>query len=51
VLANNQLSVDGLDIYYDPAAIEILTSNAAVLSWAKTQSNGEKYFRRMYLGK
>jgi hypothetical protein len=51
VLPNNKLSVDGLDIYYDPATIETLTSNTAIFSWAKTLSNGERYFRRIYLSK
>ena len=51
VLPNNKLSVSGLDIYYDPAAIETLTFNTAIFSWAKTLSNGERYFRRIYLSK
>jgi hypothetical protein len=51
VLPNNKLSVDGLDIYYDPATIETFTSNTAIFSWAKTLSNGERYFRRMYLSR
>jgi hypothetical protein len=51
VLPNNKLSVDGLDVPYDPANIETLTSNTAIFSWAKTLSNGERYFRRLYLNK
>jgi hypothetical protein len=51
VLPNNRLSVAGLDIDYDPATIETLTPNSAIFSWSKTLSNGERYFRRIFLSR